>query len=385
MKKIVTIIAVSTIILWWVVSAQTTASVAKNSVKAIEQRDDVANTDLYTNISNIAIMNTLQAACEDRPVAKGKAFVAAASQILDNKYAGINDAAILEDSKKLYDLVKRLNEWRMDSYYGDDYCKLKYALVWLQQYLRETHIAVMEKTGIINDFGGVDYSTIHWFDVKMDTMRNHNAAYRSYQNRIWTPIVVSYANASFKNSLDDNEKALLNETESLMKSILAYSFYSLKKEGIIDQSDINEVADKVTFEYVKECGLFNWRYEIKQTLDSRGNHIKYETTDLNLKVNLCPSYFVITELPTLFKKIIIHELGHHVYYYRDANSDAFEAICRDDITSRNTQCGWDDFVTQYAQTASVEDYAEHFMYRFLKLPISNSAIMKQKTAHFANF
>lgn len=363
----------------WVVNAQ---SSIKNSVQAIESRVGLNATDMYTNIYNYDIMNALDNACETSPVKKWQWFVKAASALLDKKYTTMNNATILSDTTRLYTLVSTLNEKKIPAYDWNDYCKLKYAMIGLLQYLRDKHIWVLESTWVIKDFDGVDFSTIHWYQVKIDTLKMHNKKYWSYLSRVWTPLITAMHNPSFKNSLSQQQRSVLDETELLMKNLLAKSLYDLRSEWVIGQQDIAMIADKVEFEYVKECWLFNWRYEIKQTLDSNWNHIKYETTNLLLKVNLCPSYFVIRELPTLFTKIIVHELGHHVYYFKDTSSESFEAICWEWASQRNNTCSSWDFVSEYAQTAAVEDYAEHFMFWFLDIPISTTWILGEKTSHF---
>jgi len=102
-------------------------------------------------------------------------------------------------------------------------------------------------------------------------------------------------------------------------------------------------------------------------------------------VNLCGNYFVLRDIDLIFEKIVTHELAHHFYYYRDTKAGAFEDLCWKSDTVRNTACKSNDFVTEYAQTLSTEDYAEHFMYRFLKLVDNNTAILQGKTDHFEEY
>lgn len=90
-------------------------------------------------------------------------------------------------------------------------------------------------------------------------------------------------------------------------------------------------------------------------------------------------------MPEIFSKIVTHELAHHFYYYHDDAVEDFETICWSDFSERNERCTAQDFVSDYAQTASVEDYAEHFMYRYLDLPISENTILNEKTNYFQQF
>ena len=98
-------------------------------------------------------------------------------------------------------------------------------------------------------------------------------------------------------------------------------------------------------------------------------HVAYDTQGMYFKVNLCGNFFVIRSLAETYQKIVVHELGHHFYYYHDNEThDAFTNICWVNTDTKKSSCQSSDFVSDYAQTLSVEDYAEQFMYWFLDLP-----------------
>lgn len=61
----------------------------------------------------------------------------------------------------------------------------------------------------------------------------------------------------------------------------------------------------------------------------------------------------------------MHEFGHHVRRYKDPTPELFTNICRTD-GKRNDRCVDRDFVSEYAQTAPEEDYAEHFQQWVIK-------------------
>lgn len=104
-----------------------------------------------------------------------------------------------------------------------------------------------------------------------------------------------------------------------------------------------------------------------------------------MKVNLCGNYFVLRDLDIIFEKIVTHELAHHFYYYHDTKRFSFEDICWKNDTVKRAECSSKDFVTEYAQTLSTEDYAEHFMYRFLDLIDESTSIIERKSAHFEQY
>ena len=80
-----------------------------------------------------------------------------------------------------------------------------------------------------------------------------------------------------------------------------------------------------------------------------------------MDIPLCDSYQYIDQLNTQVKKLLLHELGHYIYYFKDKSTNAFESLCRssDGKTTKNV-CTSDEFVSAYAQTSTEEDYAETF-------------------------
>lgn len=64
--------------------------------------------------------------------------------------------------------------------------------------------------------------------------------------------------------------------------------------------------------------------------------------------------------------IVIHELGHHVWWYKDSDPELFTKLCRLNDGVRNDRCVDRDFVSDYAKLAPEEDYAEHFQQWVIK-------------------
>jgi len=364
--------------LWWAVSAAD----LKTSVEGFERASWIENTDMYTNIYTVDMLNGLKSICGDADYAKGEQFIAAGKQILQRRYATSSDAEILLHSEKLYETLQKIQFKKVPQFEWSKYCRVKVFVYGLMQYLRESHIEVMKHTWIINDFDGYEGTAINWFDTKIATLQKHNRDYAKYTNLLWAWFTYTYDDKGFMNGLDVQDRSLLSEIEQLMKHMLSYSIHELINDGILDQTDVEQLRNKMNIEYGTACNLFHGRYEIKQTLDSKGNHISYETQKFTIKVNLCPSYFVIRDMPSIFQRIITHELAHHIYYYKDDLREDFKDICWSDETTRNNQCSESDFVTAYAQTAAVEDYAEHFMHWYLDLIEWNSYFIKEKSGHF---
>ena len=81
---------------------------------------------------------------------------------------------------------------------------------------------------------------------------------------------------------------------------------------------------------------------------------------MHLTVSTCTKVGFVLQSFWLSKLIVIHELGHHMRWYKDKNPKKFALLCRDKNDKRTDRCTNRDFVTEYAQIAPEEDYAEHF-------------------------
>ena len=86
---------------------------------------------------------------------------------------------------------------------------------------------------------------------------------------------------------------------------------------------------------------------------------------MTLTVSTCTTVGFILQKLRLSRLIVIHELGHHVWWYKDPEVTRFTQICRSDDKRMNGRCTPRDFVSEYAQTSAEEDYAEHFQQRFI--------------------
>ena len=108
--------------------------------------------------------------------------------------------------------------------------------------------------------------------------------------------------------MDKEKKELWERSKAVMQLSLYKSLYKLTQAHIFDDTDIRILKDKTILEYVNNCQVINGRYDIKETLKSNGEHVKYETDALHLKVNVCGNFFILRDLDKTYEKIITHEL-----------------------------------------------------------------------------
>lgn len=361
------------------------AATVKSIISKTEDKFGIEQTDMYTMIYALDLSQQLQVSCVKDDISKAQTFVSTLKSNLRSKYSSMSNAEMLTHSRRLYNAIQGAHE-RAERLNDSGYCTLKYVFYTMQDRLREEHIAVLKTTDIINDFNGFGSSdTIYWLTTKismLDLMIEEN---KKYKDLLSVDIAFKRLNNSFKETLSNDAKQVLAKNEVLMALTVYKALYKLVQAGLFNTSDLEELKDKVDFEFVDSCQYFHGKYEIKETIDGYGHHVSYDTYGLHLKVNVCGNYFVLRDLDFIFEKIVTHELAHHFYYYHDNKSWAFEDICRSSPWVRNNVCKSTDFVTDYAQTLSTEDYAEHFMYWFLWLVENTTAILQKKTTHFEQY
>ncbi len=361
------------------------ASSVKTALGDLEIKSGVESTDMYTFINARELSQTLNKECSRDDIGRAQNYIDNIKKNVWKQYKILNNAAMLKNSWRLYNAIDAA-QTRADKLNDADYCTLKYTFYSIQDRLRNEHIAKLEETDLIKDFGGFGSSdNIYGVQTKLDLLDIMIEENKKYKDKVGVDIAFKRLNNSFKDSLSDDAKSILNKTEVLMALTVYKSLYKLTQAWLFDKSDIEILKDKVDFEFVDSCQAFHGKYELKETIDGNWHHVSYDTNWLHLKVNMCGNYFVLRDIDTIFEKIVTHELGHHFYYYKDTKAGEFGDICRKSSTVRNSACKDSDFVTDYAQTLSTEDYAEHFMYLFLNLIKNNNKILQKKTDHFAQF
>lgn len=367
-----TAIFISTVSAMWPVQSQ---------VRELEQESEIDQSTIYTNITYRPIRKILESQCSTPSVEKAKVIQESAERLVDSRY-GSDGAYLLTDTQQIYTLITRLHD-NLKSFGDERYCTAKYVLNAIQLRLREIHLNYMEDTGLLEEFEWVNELdlNINAFDAKVWIFDMHIRNYRSASSRLGAAIQPKILNSEFINILSPEQEILLIKAQQLMEAMIAQTMLDLKERKFLSQEEINDLSAKIEFEYVAACGVFNGKYELKQVY--RGDTLVSQAPNsLTFKINLCPSYFVIRDITDIYRKIITHELWHHIYYFTDDQRDEFTQMCRSWDKDRTNACTTKDFVTAYAQTSALEDYAEHFMHWFIAEEIWNTTILQQKSRHF---
>ncbi len=141
--------------------------------------------------------------------------------------------------------------------------------------------------------------------------------------------------------------------------------------GYLDAHDLRVLDQKIEVNYVRSCGSTKGSYHMLQSDD--GQKVLFKNIVLN--INLCNLPDYRARLDEFVAQILLHELGHYLYFFKDTSIATFDQICREDGESL---CQSDDFVSAYAMQGKEEDYAESFTYRYLQKHRHSSMIVDQK-------
>lgn len=351
-------------------------------IMAREQQLGIAQTDMYTFIQGDDIIATIEEQCPFESIKQALDYESRIENKLTKMYSSYTAAELLAHSRDIYEHINRAQ----DTYKNrkpSTYCALKHIFYKTQDFLRAKHLQILEETWIMKDFEWFS-DAIYGYQTKtayLDALIERN---QKYPGLLKTKLTYTYLNGDFKKNMTDAQRGIIDRIQALMELMVAESVYNLLDAWVLNQDDIDILKNKITFQFVESCDVFHGKYEIKETLTSEWVHVNYDTEQLLLKINYCTNFFVLRDLEHIFEKIVTHELGHHFYYYHDTNTQAFENICWSDGDTKNGSCQANDFVSEYAQTLAVEDYAEHFMHWFLGIIPTKNTIIDQKTAHFVN-
>lgn len=294
------------------------------------------------------------------------------------------------------------------------YCIQKYAHVAYQKRLSEVHTELVLSTGILRDQKKISPADIssqkksilkfiehrdreqeehvlyvheHWSAEEqvlfwIDDVANPLHKFTA-EEKVFADLFIAIAKEKiFKNlallqyhnilSLEDRIRIIANIDliipESCYNRDAQYGFLegNVIHEG--DKSYYEHESDKRIMSYdislaKKKSG--NWSSGVRVYKDmeilwsdmmyKHGKIIKFAW--ISFSVPICNNYDNLIDFSRMLEYTILHELWHYYMHRNDSDSDEFISLCRDDATR---VCEMDAFVTYYAASSSVEDYAESF-------------------------
>ena len=81
--------------------------------------------------------------------------------------------------------------------------------------------------------------------------------------------------------------------------------------------------------------------------------------EIKLYISTCNPLPNPAQLFSYIEHVLVHELGHYIYFFKDPKARLFTQIC---WKEEQSTCKLQDFHSLYAETNKEEDYAESFAY-----------------------
>ena len=254
-------------------------------------------------------------------------------------------------------------------FYANEYsknnhdCNKLMSVLQLMDYSRDVHIKIMEQYDMLIDFTDININKIHGYDIKKNIVAD---ALKKFTISNIHNININYSQEQFVPT-KWNEAKFMKDMKTLINNTIYKVYDRMYNEGMIQDADISQLNNTTIVQYTPGCSDFHGLYRIKQTFDQNGKKVNQQVQEMKVLLNVCYNYHIIQDIQQVFEKIVIHELGHHMYYRKDIDPLRYNKICRIDVNKRNNACTNTDFVSDYARTNALEDYAEQFMYSYLDI------------------
>ncbi|NOZ44791.1 MAG: hypothetical protein GXP45_06745 [bacterium] len=262
----------------------------------------------------------------------------------------------------------------------NNYCRQNYSIYYLAQKVQDQYLTILKDKGLAGEM-------LLWNDLDEDKTQvllpSINKQLSFVDKKLQSANVPENIDIKavslhdFGNEASQKLKSKVVElTSQSIKSVLA----DMLQNHIIDKQDITLLKDKIKVNYVRGCQATKGSYNIHRVYS--GVYLQStELKELDINVNLCPSFEYLNNLQSYVTEIFSHEMGHHIYYFKDNHPQDFQHICR--FNEQHKICPSEGFVSKYAETKPEEDYAESFLHRYQKDSTMNSnSVLQNKKNYF---
>lgn len=253
----------------------------------------------------------------------------------------------------------------------EQYCAYKIAAYQLQQ---RFYLVYRERAEAVNPVRTSYTYRVKYFDVLNNLNSNYTvpASIRPY-------LRIKVANRSEVLRFHPITKKVAVSMSTLYRNIVAESLENLQKDGILTQEDVVTIGSRIVFNYVQNCSELRGLTRVTLSRNSAGRTVSAKLTSISFNVNVCEDMSYLDEFDEHIKSLVYHELSHYLYYLKDTTTSSFESICWSQWV--NT-CPRSDFVSDYSLSASEEDYAETFQYRYQGNQSTTSTKLRSKFEYF---
>lgn len=366
------------VVIFWIMFHPVFSS---TDISSITQKYGVSSTQMYKQVFLQDALKDFKKICTKESIAQWENSFINLKRKFDSTYTRLQDYKKLAFSKKEFEKYqkKMLYLW-----WTSNIRKCTHAIAWsnYMDYLRDIHISLLHSSWIIKDFDTINSTQLYGWDIKIGLLQELAQGLQKYDTLF--PLYFITKNEKLIGNLESKEKKISDLLALLLKRTIQKKLFDLRHNGLLTDWDIQQFQWKIVLEWTNSCSNFHGVYKMKEVYTSDGMLVSQEVDQMKILLNLCYNYHTLQDIGKIFEKMVVHEIGHHLYYQKDKTRKVFESICRDTTTTKKKMCQENSFVSPYAMTNALEDYAEQFMYTYLKIPQSGDVFLTKKNSYFQN-
>jgi len=330
-------------------------------VRALEEKTNLLDANIARYEYHQAFLGVLEQHCDGNIIKTTKKQIWLFEKDFVEKSRNNSEIANLDYLENYYTTIQRFQN-KIAKNDQKKFCQQKYLLHGLQGYYQLEYQSILESKWLM--WEKLSWSELNdeknnilvpLIDQQMRILRRtHNSA-----NMIDS---IDIETIAYHDEANEYTKVLKEKIIELTNTVIKTTLYQMTEDKIFSEKQIDEIENKLKVKYMRWCTKTRWLYTIDRSFDKNGRILDANLEEIRININFCPSYQYVGNLKDYVEQILVHELWHHVYYFRDIYPQDFENICWE--AKRRNQCRPIDFVSKYAQSNSEEDYAESFMHRY---------------------
>ena len=319
----------------------------QEAVQYIESQVDPETDTIYNATHYNLLSSILKGYCKKMIDDSALKLPQTIAQSIDKISDSATKIAYIKDAYQQWREAVGISDFDTESWF----CSTKYQWYTILDISQKAFLKELKKKSLLQ---ATPFSlTYKWFASDAFILSSfYDQATQSYKSNI------SYTIPTYKDTYYKSlAAAIKNRTLLAIDTTIA----SLWDVGILTSEDTNNILPKLDVVFVSWCEKNDWYHKINEYYNGKNVLIRSSLEEVRLNIHLCKSYQYIDELKTKVPELLLHEIGHYMYTFKDLTKARFENICRKKQANKSyTTCGIQDFVTPYSATSSEEDYADTF-------------------------
>lgn len=313
-------------------------STIKEAIVYVEKKMNMADTTIYDNIEYHILQDILNNYCPSKDIKIAETKIKETIK----KITASSPTKEYEKLTTINNLFDRYKANTLQYGFSGNYtiCTQKYIDYTILNKLKSDFINILDKKHLLDDIPKTIFDLQENKDdeILLPTIQ-HTLANITWEKQI----TISNNYPSYKTN--DYSNKLIKKITELTEILVNKTIETLIEKWKLTKSDLDNLDKKISIKYILGCGKIRWNYTIQQIINDKNETIKNIFQNITINANICFNYQYIQNLEKYIQQITAHELGHYIYYFKDANANKF--------------------IGNYVELWPEEDYAESFAHQYL--------------------